>query len=142
MIDIRRAVTENQLADVYSVRRIVFIEEQGVPESLEIDDKEKESVHFILYKDTMPAGAARLRFAGDKGKAERVCIKKDHRGTGLGRLLMSELEAEASRLGAKAVLLNAQVHAQAFYTEAGYRVTSEAPFLDAGIEHVTMEKDL
>jgi predicted GNAT family N-acyltransferase len=137
-----RAVTESQLNDVYHVRRTVFIEEQGVPEALEIDDKEKESVHFILYKENQPAGAARLRFSGNKGKAERVCVKKESRGTGLGRLLMSELEAEASRRGASAVLLNAQVHAQPFYTAAGYRVTSEAPFLDAGIEHVTMEKDL
>ncbi|QKS71594.1 GNAT family N-acetyltransferase [Paenalkalicoccus suaedae] len=142
MIATHVARTDDELNDVYSVRRKVFIEEQGVPEALEIDDKEKESIHFILYEDTTPTGAGRIRIMQDIAKAERVCILKSGRGKGLGKVLMEQMEATAKERGASIVKLNAQTHAEAFYQTIGYQTVSETPFLDADIWHVTMEKKL
>src|SRR6056297_1429613 len=60
-----RAETDAERADALDVRRAVFIEEQGVPESLEIDGKDDESVHVVAYRDVedsaVPVGAGRLR---------------------------------------------------------------------------------
>ncbi|WP_338484455.1 GNAT family N-acetyltransferase [Alkalicoccus halolimnae] len=142
MMDVRIALSETERADVYKIRRSVFIDEQGVPESVEIDDKEEQSIHFIFYKESQPVGAARLRLIDQAAKAERVCILSSERSSGLGRLLMDKMEETAKQRGAEVMRLNAQTHAEAFYLAIGYTTVSSSPFLDAGIEHVTMEKRL
>lgn len=50
-VGVRRAGTEAERADALAVRRSVFVEEQGVPESLEVDGKDGEAVHFVAYAD-------------------------------------------------------------------------------------------
>ncbi len=121
------------------MRKTVFVDEQQVPEHIEIDDKEEEASHFIAYSEGHAVGAARMRLDHKLAKAERVCILPSHRGRGIGRLLMKEIEREAVRQGAAVMALNAQTHAADFYTALGYRIVSEEPFLDAGIPHVSME---
>ena len=141
MINVIVASTEKELQDVYTVRREVFIREQQVPESIEMDEKEKESVHFAVYKENDPVGAGRLRIVNQKGKAERVCVLADFRKEGLGLRIMNEMEYVAAEKGAETMQLNAQVSAVPFYQRIGYEVVSEM-FYDAGIEHVQMEKSL
>ncbi|SES39238.1 GNAT family N-acetyltransferase [Salipaludibacillus aurantiacus] len=141
MVEVRKAIEENELKDVYKVRREVFILEQGVPEEIEIDNKEKEAIHFIVYREGTPVGAGRLRIEGTTAKAERVCILKEVRRKGLGSLLMNEMEETAKAEGLTKFRLNAQVHAEPFYLETGYKTISDQ-FYDADILHVTMEKNL
>ena len=126
-----------------ALRRAVFIEEQGVPEAEEIDDRDGEATHFAIEDDgPLPQGTARLRTkAPGLGKAERVAVRADRRGAGVGRALMKALEAEAAAKGHAAVLLGAQETAVPFYRRLGYRVEGEA-FLDAGIVHFWMRKRL
>lgn len=142
MIKVQTALSETALKNVYQVRRKVFIEEQGVPESIEIDDKEAEAVHFVLYEDDHPSGAGRLRLIDNFGKAERVCVIAAKRGRGLGRHIMTAMEKEAAARGAGYLKLNAQIQAEPFYHQLGYEIISEEPFLDAGILHVTMQKKI
>lgn len=141
MTEARIALSEQELKDVYRVRREVFIDEQGVPEEVEVDDLEDQSVHFIAYEDTTPVGAGRFRMAEKDAKAERVCVLRSHRKKGIGALLMSEMEKTAKEKGLMKVKLNAQVHAEAFYLGIGYKTVSDT-FYDAGILHVSMEKDV
>jgi len=57
-----RADTDARYDDAISVRYEVFVEEQGVPEGLEVDEHEAESLHFVAYDaEETPVGAARLR---------------------------------------------------------------------------------
>ncbi len=86
-------------------------------------------------------GTARLRIVNGDGKAERVAVKAVGRRGGVGRALMRAMEAEASRLGAQRMRLNAQVSAIPFYEALGY--TAHGPeFGDAGIPHRAMRRDL
>lgn len=141
MIQVQVARTEEELKDVYDVRRQVFIEEQGVPAEVEVDEKEKESIHLIAYYHNQPIGAGRLRLEEKYGKAERVCILATMRGKGLGATLMNEMEKVARDQGMDTLKLNAQTHAESFYKGNGYTTISDL-FYDAGILHVTMEKKL
>ena len=126
-----------------ALRRVVFIEEQAVPEDEEVDDQDGVAVHFVVEDDgPLPQGTARMR---DKGhgvaKAERVAVRRDRRSAGVGRALMGALEAEARLRGQSQVLLAAQDSAIAFYERLGY--VAEGPeFLDAGIVHRWMRKAL
>lgn len=141
-MEVRRVRTDGQLADALTVRREVFIEEQGVPEHREIDGKDEEAIHFVAYEADDPIGAARLReYEESVGKVERVAVCKAHRGEGLGRALMRNVEAIAAEEGFEELRLHAQVPVVEFYERLDYEVTSER-FEDAGIPHREMRKRL
>lgn len=132
---------KQQLEDAYAVRKIVFVDEQHVPIEEEIDQYETEANHFILYDQTIPIGAGRLRTFPNYGKVERICVLKEYRHCGAGSIIMDVIEQYASDHHIKKLILNAQTHAISFYEKLGYTVISDE-FLDAGIPHRTMEKFL
>lgn len=120
----------------------MFVQEQGVDESLEMDDKDTEATHLLLESDGEPIGTARVRFVDDgTAKVERVAVREDFRGNGFGRRLMEAAEGVARDAGAETVVLHAQRRVEEFYDRLGYSVVGDE-FDEAGIPHVAMEKDL
>jgi len=141
-MEVQRIPGDGTLSDAYAVRRAVFIEEQDVPESLEMDGKDEDATHFVLLDGTSPVGTARLRMPdGALAKPERVAVRSAYRGRGLGRRLMELVESEARAHGCPRATLHAQTRVVDFYERLGYEVTSEQ-FEEAGIPHVEMEKKL
>ncbi|EGK13010.1 GNAT family acetyltransferase [Desmospora sp. 8437] len=140
--EIKPVTSKNELDQVMSIRFQVFVEEQKVPLSLEIDEWEETATHFLARSAGKPAGAARLRFLSDGiGKVERVAVLPSQRGTGMGRALMKAVEEFASDHGVTLIKLHAQIQALPFYRKLGYRTVGE-PFIDAGIQHREMEKPI
>lgn len=100
MFEVRIATTDLELEDAFSVRRKVFVEEQGVPLNLELDHLDKTATHFVVYSSETPIGAGRIRETNDGiGKVERVCVLGEYRGKHLGNLVMHALEEHASEIG-------------------------------------------
>lgn len=131
------------LETALGIREIVFIQGQDVPRELEVDGLDPECTHFLaerlLEGRWTPVGTARLRPKGGVAKAERVAVLAEHRGLGLGLLLMAALEDEASNRGFSEVILNAQVQVVPFYQSIGYQ--GEGPeFEEAGIQHLAMRR--
>ncbi len=133
--------TEEQMQDAYAIRRIVFIDEQQVPEEEEIDQYEKDATHVVLYEDNQPIGAGRFRSLDGIGKIERICVLKEFRNKGAGKVIMDKMEEIAKGKGVSKLKLNAQTHAEKFYLNIGYTTISDI-FMDAGIPHVTMTKEV
>jgi predicted GNAT family N-acyltransferase len=132
---------DGELEDAFDVRRDVFIDEQDVSEAEEWDGLDENSIHYVVYDD-VPIGTARLRTPGEGvAKVERVAVRRDYRGEGIGRQLMALLESEAREAGCSTVLLHAQTAVEGFYQRLGYETTSDE-FLEADILHVVMEKSL
>ncbi len=132
-------ITETRdIATCRALRRTVFIEEQGVSEADEVDDKDDEAIHLLAWLNGRPVGSARLLVLGDTGKIGRVCVLADQRGTGLGAALMrAAVERFRQVPGVKTVKLGAQTHALGFYERLGF--TAHGPeFDDAGIPHREM----
>ena len=139
--------------DAFSVRRSVFVDEQGVDEDIEYDeydDPEADATHFVAYADGDAIGAARLRTASGAapasgsdapvvGKVERVAVAADRRGEGWGRRLMAAVEARADEAGVGRLALHAQTRVRGFYERLGYDAHGDV-FEEAGIPHVAMAK--
>lgn len=142
MIDVKIARSDIERDDAFYVRKKVFVDEQGVPITLEIDEYDQTANHFIVYIDDNPIGAGRIREI-NKGiaKVERVCILQEFRGKHLGSLIMEELEKYARSVNMTKIVLNAQSYAVPFYEKLGYTVTSPE-FMDADIPHRAMEKEI
>ena len=128
----------DDIAACRALRRTVFIEEQGVSETDEVDGLDDSCVHILARLDGVPVGSARLMTMGDTGKVGRVCVLQSARGTGLGAALMQAAVAQfRSTPGVTKVKLGAQVHALSFYERLGF--TAYGPeFMDAGIAHRDM----
>ncbi|QFT88445.1 putative N-acetyltransferase YjcF [Bacillus sp. THAF10] len=134
--------TEEALQHAYEVRKTVFVNEQHVPIEEEIDQFEKDATHFVLYDEDKPVGAGRFRILEGIGKVERICVLPSYRTKkGAGRQIMATIEEYAKMKEIHVLKLNAQTHAEPFYTKLGYETVSDI-FLDAGIPHVTMTKNI
>ncbi|GAB1478004.1 GNAT family N-acetyltransferase [Paracoccaceae bacterium] len=133
---IRIAVTDD-IATCRALRRVVFIEEQGVSEADELDDLDGVAVHLLATVDGRPMGSARIIPCEGYGKIGRVCVLAEARGTGLGAALMREAVQECRRLGLKTARLGAQTHALGFYEALGFQAIGPV-FDDAGIPHREM----
>jgi ElaA protein len=139
---VTRIEETRDIAACRALRRVVFIEEQGVSEADEIDDLDEAAIHLLAFLDDTPVGTARLLVDGSTGKVGRVCVLRAARGTGLGAALMrAAVDRFRAMPGVRKVKLGAQSHATGFYEALGFRVVGE-PFMDAGIEHREMVLDL
>lgn len=126
-------------ADLSAVRRVVFIDEQNVPEALEWDEHDAVSVHLLVRAiDGVPIGCARLLPDGHIG---RMAVLPVWRGHGVGRALLAAALEMAQTHGHRAVRLSAQTQAAGFYAAAGF-VVEGAGYEEAGIPHVAMSKIL
>jgi predicted GNAT family N-acyltransferase len=131
------AVTRD-IATCLDLRRVVFIDEQGVSEADERDDLDGVAVHLLAAVAGLPVGSARLLVQGDTGKIGRVCVLAAHRGTGLGAALIRAAVAQFRTMpGVLRVKLGAQTHAIGFYEGLGFAAFGP-DYDDAGILHRDM----
>ena len=132
---------------VFAVRMTVFVEEQAVPPEEELDAYDVAAMHFLarLAADTTSSGIVGTARLVDKGhgtgKVGRVAVLREHRGQGVGALLMRHIEQAARASGFTELILEAQCHALPFYEKLGYVAEGDI-FLDCNIEHRLMRKSL
>ena len=140
-VDIRRSRDETERAAAADLRIRVFCGEQGVSPSEEFDGRDAEATHLVAVEDGVVLGTCRLLGAGDTVRLGRLAVAREARRRGIGAALLAAGEAEARAAGAERIVLNAQTQALGLYTAAGYEAQGE-PFMEAGIEHVRMERRL
>jgi predicted GNAT family N-acyltransferase len=138
-IEIRAVDFQSRRAELMQVRVAVFVDEQGVPPSIEADDRDAHCVHLLATRSGAPVGTGRLDV--EHHKIGRVAVARGERTRGLGRDLMLSLHRLARSHGLTEVWCNAQQPAVPFYERLGYRATGE-PFEEAGIPHRRMQADL
>lgn len=116
------------------VRLEVFVQEQQVPQSLELDGLDATAVHFLALIGDKPVGTARLLPSGQIG---RMAVLIPHRNQGIGGKLLHATVARALELGYARIFLHAQVSAADFYLRHGFEPYGET-FKEADIVHQAM----
>jgi predicted GNAT family N-acyltransferase len=148
-MEVLRVTTLDEMQQALAVRRRVFIEEQRVPEDLEIDEHDADpatittALHVLARLQGEPIATGRLLLASVDGHLHigRVAVLSEQRRLGVGRTVMLALHDLARETNAKSIRLAAQLHAIGFYERLGYTAHGDV-FLDAGIEHRWMDFDL
>ena len=127
---------------LHALRQVVFVQGQGVPQDLERDAQDEVCDHAVALLDGAVVGTGRLLAPADRtATVGRMAVAADARGRGVGSAVLQTLEQRAVERGWTAVELHAQVHARVFYERAGYTPVGQT-YLEAGIEHLTMRKEL
>ena len=141
-IDARIATTAREREDAFAVRLAVFVGEQGIPRSEELDDFDASATHCVAYDFAgTPVGAGRLLLFDGYAKIGRMAVLASHRKANIGAAVLATLEREAASQGIPLIKLSAQLHARGFYERCGYTAHGDV-YDDVGIPHVDMEKRL
>ncbi|HCC35569.1 MAG TPA: GNAT family N-acetyltransferase [Ruminococcaceae bacterium] len=140
-MEIKRVSSPEEFELAFDIRLKVFVEEQHVPLSEELDDYDKEALHILVLTDGLPVGCGRVYLRDDTAKLGRIAVLKEYRGSGAGFRLCEELISAAIEMGAKTLILDAQTQAVGFYKKLGFKEEGEI-FLDAGIDHIRMRREI
>ena len=129
---------ESRTKEICAIRYEVFIDEQNVPEELEIDGLDGEAKHVLAFVDEAPIGTGRILSDGHIG---RVAVLKKYRRQGSGKLIMKELIKWAQDMNLEKVWLSSQWHAHSFYLDLGFVCVGEI-YKEAEIDHIKMYRAL
>ena len=129
-------------ADAKAIREEVFCAEQGFKN--EFDELDPTSTSLVLYLDGYPIATGRI------GKVDpatyaigRVAVRKPYRGMRIGSYLMEFLCERARQMGAKTVMVHAQLDKRGFYNRLGfYEFAGGVIDEDEGVPHIHLAKDL
>ena len=125
------------------LRTEVFVHEQKVPAAMEWDNDDAMALHaVVLNRMGMVLATGRLlQTAGGVARIGRMAVKKQMRGSDLGRRVLQGLIDAAKDRGDHQVILHAQCSAEGFYRRAGF-TPHGAVFEEAGMAHIEMQLSL
>ena len=124
--------------DAYSIRKRVFVEEQGVPQEMELDEFDLNAQHALAYTGSECIGTARLvTLAGSMGRIGRMAVLPKYRGQGIGKQLLQTLLKASQSQAIKQVELHAQVTVITFYEQFEFIAQGDI-YDEAGIPHRDM----
>ena len=122
----------------WPIRKRVFIEEQGVPEEMELDESDLTAQHALAYLNSQCIGTARLAsLPGNMGRIGRMAVLPAHRSEGIGSQLLNALIAKGKAQGITQFELHAQLSAIPFYERFGFIAQGDI-YDEAGIAHRDM----
>jgi predicted GNAT family N-acyltransferase len=143
MVRIELMPWERARAEASRIRFRVFVEEQGVPRDIELDERDADCVHALAYEHGKVVGTGRLlpREEGARAVAHigRMAVLPECRGRGIGSRILESLIGKARERGEELVALSAQVHAVEFYRSHGFQPMGEI-YEEAGIPHRKMRR--
>ncbi len=133
----------DKAGDIFAIRQQVFHIEQNIDPAVDMDGEDDVAMHCIAYWQQQPVGIARVRAYGDgtQAKIERVAVLRDFRGRGIGCAIATTILTYVQQHGFASALLYAQDQSASFYEQFGFRPQGE-PFIQAGISHIAMMKNL
>ena len=136
------ARTLNDIAQVMTVRALVYIGEQVCPYDEEFDGNDfAGATHLILRAVDEPVGVVRMRWFADFAKLERLAIRKEYRG-GPGLMLLARAAFDlAERKGYRTLMGHAQSRLTPFWKRhfGGWVRPGRATFAFSDFDYVEME---
>lgn len=135
-------LTPHRLHALMALRQRVFaVEQQCV--YLDADHWDLEALHLGFGEPPELAACARIFLPTDDDPSAsfgRIATHPDHRGQGLGRLLVKTCLEVLDELAPGApIFIEAQAYLERFYASFGFSTFGD-PFLEDGIPHLHMER--
>lgn len=127
-------LTRDELYAILELRCDVFVVGQKITAEPEIDGRDRECAHAMLWDGAELVGTARIFAQQTPMVVGRVAVRRDRQREGLGTGLMKAVQ---SFIGKRAAELHAQAYLEDWYRRLGWETVGE-PFEEAEIEHVMM----
>ncbi|CAM4216773.1 GNAT family N-acetyltransferase [Erysipelothrix inopinata] len=144
-VQVKRVTTQEQLQQCLDIRKKVFVQEQHVDISIEVDQYDvidsEEVKHVIAVYQGSAVGTLRYFKEGKRYKVGRVAVLSTHRGLDIGTKMLNYVEKQALNNGIEEIYLGAQCRSMKFYLRNGYEAYGDV-YEEANIEHQYMKKSL
>ena len=124
--------------EIRRIRNQVFTGEQGIAQNLDFDGQDAGAAHVLIVCDGECIATGRILPDGHIG---RLAVLAEFRRQGFGAKAVLGLVEHARSTGLERVYLGSQVHAVGFYEGLGFTPYGD-PYIEAGIQHIHMEKHL
>lgn len=138
--EIARSATD--LADHFTIRRQVFVDEQRIFARSDRDehDHDPATLHVLGHWEGRPAGAVRLYPLDDRGlwKGDRLAVLPANRQQRLGELLVRFAVRSAGDRGGERMIAYIQLTNVAFFEHLGWCRVGD-PVEYAGLPHQQMD---
>ncbi len=105
--------------------------------------QDRSSLHYGLFDSggVLLACAIASPRSATEAKIRQVAVSSERQGRGLGRQLMTAMEADLAGRGFTRLVLHARSSVSAFYLKLGFTPVG-AEFLELSIPHIAMVKTL
>lgn len=144
-VRVKRVMTQEQLDSCLNVRKEVFVQEQHVDISIEMDEYDRidsdEVKHVIAVYQGEAVGTLRYFKEDNRYKVGRVAVLSSYRGFDIGTKMLDYVEKQALNNGIEEIYLGAQCRSMNFYFRNGYLAYGDI-YEEANIEHQYMKKKL
>ena len=120
-----------------AIREQVFIEEQQVERSLEVEN-EAAAHYYLLLLNELPIATGRWRKTSRGIKLERFAVLPKYRNQNYGSVLLQHILKQLDSRPEE-LYLHAQLKAIPYYERQGFRKQGEM-FTEANIQHYLMSK--
>ena len=136
-------INDAKYPQVYNLREEVLRKPIGL--SLKDENLSADALNaiFIAEYNEEVIGCVMLYPIADeeKIKLRQMAVYEEWQGRGIGKVLVDAAENYAKDKGYSAIILHARKVSEGFYKKLGYDTTS-SEFIEVGIPHVVMEKDV
>lgn len=142
-----KVTTQEVLDKCLALRKKVFVQEQGVDESIEadyLDTLDNPNVQHFAYTlaDHYVIATCRVKhISSNTIQIGRFAVDMRVRNIGIGSRFLRQVENYYYDLKVESIFVHAQISAMNFYQSLGYK-TQGQPYLEANIEHINMSKSL
>lgn len=119
---------QNDLSEVYSIRRKVFLEEMNLSQSYEYDEYDEISMHVIVYEDEEKRKAVatgRIYFDGELCEISRIAVLKKYRMRRYGDFALRMLLNKAFTSGISVVRTYVNSDCISFFEKIGFKMVVE-----------------
>ncbi len=127
------------ISDALKLRREVFIIEQHTPEDVEMDGRDGEALHLVVYDGGVPVASGRILVEDGRCMLGRICVVKSRRGENLGDFTVRAMIRRAFDAGCTEQFIHAQTYARPFYELLGFEAFGDE-FEEADIPHIAMKR--
>ena len=139
--EVRRARGEEEMAPCSSSATRCSASSRGCPSVRSSTGATAKSLHLVAVAGGEVLATCRLLFVGNTVQFSRLAVRASARRHGIASALLDLADEETRAAGARRLVLHAQTYARSLYEAAGY-VPRGRLFMEAGIEHIAMEKYL
>lgn len=129
MYRIDTPVSEHDFEKYFDFRWQILRKPWGFPPGSEKDEYEQVAEHrMILDSNGKVIACGRVHLnTSEEAQVRHIAVATEHQGKGLGKLILTALEAVARQLGAERAITGSRELSLAFFSACDYQIEGEAP---------------
>lgn len=140
---VRSPESSKEWEDYYQLRYNILRKPWNQSPGSEKDEQESTAIHIAVFSFSENIiGCGRAHKISEGFQIRYMAVEENHRGLGIGSLVLKELENRISKFFSGKIILQSRVQAVPFYEKNGYQVVKQGNTLYNSIPHFWMEKKI